>query len=114
MAKLLADAGAVCITAFISPYRADRDLVREILPPGKFIEVFVNAPVEVCEQRDPKGLYARARAGEIKEFTGISAPYEAPLAAEIELRTDQLSVPESVARIAEYLQTLADDTGVMI
>jgi len=114
VAKLLADAGAVCITAFISPYRADRDLVREILPPGKFIEVWVNAPVEVCEQRDPKGLYARARAGEIKEFTGISAPYEAPVKPEVELRTDQLSVPESVARIAEYLQTLADDTGVMI
>jgi bifunctional enzyme CysN/CysC len=114
VAKLLADAGAVCITAFISPYRADRDLVREIIPPGRFIEVFVNAPVEVCEQRDPKGLYARARAGEIKEFTGISAPYEAPLAAEVELRTDQLRIPESVARIAEYLQTLADDTGVMI
>ena len=79
VAKLFADAGVICITAFISPYRADRDLVRRIMPAGRFIEVYVNAPLEVCEQRDPKGLYAKARANEIKEFTGISAPYEAPL-----------------------------------
>jgi bifunctional enzyme CysN/CysC len=114
VAKLFADAGLICITAFISPYRQDRDLVRRIVPPGKFIEVFVNAPVEVCEQRDPKGLYARARAGEIKDFTGVSAPYEPPLHPEIELRTDQLTVAESVAKIIEYLNLQDVDTGVVI
>ncbi len=77
-AKLFADAGIICITAFISPYRSDRELVRQLMPAGTFIEVYVNAPLEVCEARDPKGLYARARADQIKEFTGISAPYEAP------------------------------------
>ncbi len=102
-AKLFADAGVVCITAFISPYREDRDMVRQLMPPGTFIEVYVNAPVEICEQRDPKGLYAKARANLIKDFTGISAPYESPLKAEMELRTDQLTVAESVARIVEYL-----------
>ena len=115
VAKLFADAGVICITAFISPYRADRDLVRKILPQGRFIEVFVNAPLEVCEQRDPKGLYAKARAKEIKEFTGISAPYEPPLNPEIELRTDQLTVGESVARILEYLQVHCDtETAISI
>ena len=114
VAKLFADAGVVCITAFISPYREDRDLVRKIMPAGRFIEVFVNAPLEVCEQRDPKGLYAKARAKEIKEFTGISAPYEAPAAAEIELRTDQLTVPESVAKILEYLQVQDTETAISI
>ena len=82
--------------------------------PGQFVEVFVNAPVEICEQRDPKGLYAKARANEIKEFTGISAPYEAPENAEIELRTDKLTVPESVARIIDYLNVSADEVDVSI
>jgi len=102
-AKLFADAGVLCVTAFISPYRDDRDMVRQLMPEGTFVEIYVNAPVEICEQRDPKGLYAKARANLIKDFTGISAPYEAPLHAEIELRTDQLTVAESVARIVEYL-----------
>ena len=102
-AKLFADAGIICITAFISPYRSDREMVRQLMPAGKFIEVYVNAPLEVCEARDPKGLYARARAHQIKEFTGISAPYETPEKPEIELRTDQSSVDESVARLIEYL-----------
>ncbi|HTL16849.1 MAG TPA: adenylyl-sulfate kinase, partial [Patescibacteria group bacterium] len=101
VAKLFADAGIICITAFISPYRADRDLVRQILPGGRFIEVFVNAPLEVCEKRDPKGLYARARAKQIKDFTGISAPYEAPLKPDVELRTDLYSVEECVAQVLE-------------
>lgn len=89
VAKLMADAGQVTLTAFVSPYRADRDAVREILggsagtDGGDFVEVFVDTPLEICEQRDPKGLYKKARAGEIKHFTGISDPYEAPLAAEI-------------------------------
>ena len=103
VAKLFADAGVICITAFISPYRADRELVRRILPPGRFTEVFINAPLAVCEQRDPKGLYAKARAHQISEFTGISAPYEAPEHPEIELPTDQLSVAESVARILQFI-----------
>jgi bifunctional enzyme CysN/CysC len=103
VAKLFADAGVICITAFISPYRADRELVRKIMAEGRFIEVFVNAPIEVCEERDPKGLYAKARLKQIKEFTGVSAPYELPMAPEIELRTDLLSVGDSVVRISEYL-----------
>jgi bifunctional enzyme CysN/CysC len=104
VAKLLADAGFIAITAFISPYLADRDLVRSLVPPGQFIEVFVNAPLAVCEQRDPKGLYVKARANEIKEFTGVSAPYEAPLKPELTLTTDSMSVQESVAKVIEYLQ----------
>jgi bifunctional enzyme CysN/CysC len=104
VAKLFADAGFICITAFISPYRSDRDTVRKIVPAGRFVEVFVNAPVEVCEARDPKGLYARARAHEIKNFTGVSAPYEEPPAPELEVRTDKLTVAESVAVVLQYLQ----------
>ncbi len=114
VARLFADAGVICITAFISPYRHDRDSVRRLLPAGRFIEVFVNAPLEVCERRDPKGLYAKARAKEIKEFTGISAPYEQPPNPEIELRTDQLTVAESVAKILEYLQVQDTATAVSI
>jgi len=113
-ARLFAQAGIICVTAFISPYRSDRDMVRQILEPGKFVEVYVNAPLEVCEARDPKGLYAQARANQIKDFTGISAPYEAPERAEVELRTDQLTVAESVARIIEYLQVQDKDSGVSI
>jgi bifunctional enzyme CysN/CysC len=114
VAKLFADAGVICITAFISPYRADRDLVRSMAQPGTFVEVFVNAPVDVCEQRDPKGLYAKARAGEIKEFTGVSAPYEPPLKPEIELHTDKATVAESVARIVEYLHVADAEPEVSI
>jgi bifunctional enzyme CysN/CysC len=106
VAKLFADAGVICITAFISPYRSDRELARAIAPAGKFVEVHVNAPLEVCEQRDLKGLYAKARSGQIKEFTGISAPYEPPLKPEIELRTDQLEVAECVAVILERLNEM--------
>jgi bifunctional enzyme CysN/CysC len=114
VAKLFADAGLICITAFISPYRADRDFIRKSMPAGKFVEVFVNAPLAVCEQRDPKGLYAKARAMEIKDFTGISAPYEAPLHPEIELRTDQLTVPESVAKVLEFLHIQDAATAISI
>ena len=114
MAKLFADAGVICITAFISPYRSDRQLVREMVNNGQFIEVFVNAPIEICEQRDPKGLYVKARANEIKEFTGISAPYEAPEKPEIELRTDQLSVADAVNRIIEFLHVQDESTAISI
>src|SRR3954470_18381276 len=114
VAKLFTDAGMTAVTAFISPYRADRDQVRALMQAGDFVEVFVECPLEVCEQRDVKGLYQKARAGQIKEFTGISAPYEAPTNPEIELRTDQLSVAESVARILDYLQIQDGATEVSI
>lgn len=114
VARLMADAGAICITAFISPYREDRALVRQLVPAGQFLEVFVNAPLAVCEQRDPKGLYSKARAGEIKEFTGISAPYEAPEKPELEVRTDELTVQECVAKIVEFLDLRDSDSVVSI
>src|SRR5437868_6517026 len=104
VAKLFTEAGMVAITAFISPYRADRDQVRALVPAGDFIEVLVDCPLEVCEQRDVKGLYEKARAGKIPEFTGISAPYEPPLEPEITLRTHELSVTDSVARIVGFLE----------
>jgi adenylyl-sulfate kinase len=104
--RLFADAGIICITAFISPYRADREEARRLVPQGKFIEIYLNAPLEICEQRDLKGLYARARAGELKEFTGISAPYEPPLNPELELRTDKLSVAECVFAILDRLKKI--------
>ena len=104
VARLFADAGFICISAFISPHRADRDLVRNLMPPGAFIEVFVNAPLSVCEQRDPKGLYAKARKNEIENFTGVSAPYEPPLKPEIELRTDKLTVAQAVEKILQRLE----------
>ena len=104
VARLFADAGFVCITAFISPYRSDRELARNIAPPGKFIEVYLNTPLSVCEQRDPKGLYAKARTGVLKNFTGISAPYEPPQLPELELHPDKMTVAECVAAIVERLK----------
>lgn len=104
VSKLLADAGLITLTAFISPYREDRDRVREILEDGEFIEVYAKASVETCEQRDPKQLYKKARAGEIKNFTGIDAPYEAPEYAEIVVDTETTSVEEAVQQILEYLE----------
>ena len=95
VAKLFADAGTIVMTAFISPYRADRDQARELIAEGRFVEVFVDCPLDVCEERDTKGLYKKARAGEIKEFTGISAPYESPLAPEVTVNTAELSIEES-------------------
>lgn len=114
VARLFGDAGMICIAAFISPYRSDRDQVRRLVPSGKFIEVYVNAPLEVCERRDPKGLYVKAHAGEIKEFTGVSAPYEPPLHPELELRTDKLSVADCVSAIMAKLdQMLAIADGTL-
>jgi adenylylsulfate kinase len=103
VARLFTDAGAVAITAFISPYRADRDQVRALMPED-FVEVFVDCPVEICEQRDVKGLYKKARAGEIKEFTGVSAPYEAPLHPELTIRSHELSVDAGVQAIRAFLE----------
>lgn len=104
VAKLFTDAGIVALTAFISPYRADRDKVRGLMGPGDFVEVYVDCPVEECEKRDVKGLYAKARAGQIKEFTGISAPYEAPEKPEIVLRTAEMSEAQSTAAVLGYLE----------
>ena len=112
VAKLFADSATIAITSFISPYRKDRDVARglhaQVGQPADdgipFVEVFVDVPIDVAEKRDPKGLYKKARAGEIKEFTGISAPYEEPLNAEIHIRTDQQTVEESVAQIVKWLQ----------
>lgn len=105
VSKLFADSCTISITSFISPYRSDRDKARELHKESglKFIEVYIDVPLEVAEQRDPKGLYKKAREGVIKEFTGISAPYEAPESAEIHLRTDLKSVEECAAEIYEYL-----------
>jgi adenylyl-sulfate kinase len=103
VARLFADAGLICIVAFISPYRADRDRARSLLPAGRFIEVYLSAPLEACEHRDPKGLYAKARAGLVKDFTGITAPYEAPLKPELELPTDKLTVEDCVQALVAKL-----------
>ncbi len=104
VAKLFTEAGVMALTAFISPYRADRDQVRAIMAAGDFVEVHVDCPVEVCEQRDVKGLYKKARAGEIKEFTGISAPYEAPEKPELTINTAGQSVEASAMQILAYLE----------
>ncbi|MBK1701999.1 adenylyl-sulfate kinase [Thiococcus pfennigii] len=103
VANLMADAGLIVMAAFISPFRVDRQVVRDIVPDGQFIEVFVDAPLDVCRERDPKGLYARAERGEIKQFTGIDSPYEAPQAPEVHIDAGRLSVAESVNQLLEYL-----------
>ena len=104
VARVLADAGFIVLAAFISPFRKERDDIRAALPPGKFIEVFVNAPLETCELRDPKGLYKKARANQIAEFTGISSPYEPPLAPDLELRTDRDSVEVCLQQLAAAVE----------
>ena len=104
VAKLFVDAGLIVVTAFISPFRSDRRLVRDLVQQGEFVEVFVSTPLEVCEQRDPKGLYEKARGGELKNFTGITSPYEAPEAAEITIDSSKLSVAECVDQVIRYLE----------
>lgn len=106
VSKLFADSATIAITSFISPYRADRDSARELhkkagLP---FVEVYIDIPISVAEERDPKGLYKKARAGEIKEFTGISAPYEEPLKPEVHVLNDKITVEEAVQQIVDYLE----------
>lgn len=103
VAKLFRDAGVITMTAFISPYRRDRQIARALSDEKSFIEAFVDCPVEVCEQRDPKGSYKKAREGLIKDFTGVSAPYEAPENPELHLCTDKMSVNECVQGIVSYL-----------
>ncbi|MBU0579956.1 MAG: adenylyl-sulfate kinase, partial [Candidatus Margulisbacteria bacterium] len=104
VAKLFADAGVITITSFISPYRTDRDRVRSITGKGDFIEVYVKCDLDVCEKRDPKGLYKKARAGEIKEFTGISAPYEEPLNAELIVDNTNITIKEAAEKFFSYLE----------
>ncbi|MXV78264.1 adenylyl-sulfate kinase [Candidatus Poribacteria bacterium] len=104
VAKLFVDAGTIVMTAFISPYRTDRNQARELIEENRFVEVFVECPLNICEERDPKGLYKKARSGEIKEFTGISAPYEEPNNPEVVVNTSELSVIESANQVIVYLQ----------
>lgn len=104
VSKLMIDAGLVVTASFVSPYREDRALVKEIIGASRFVEVFVNTSVEECEKRDVKGLYKKARAGEIKNFTGISAPYEAPIHPDVEIDTLNTSVEEAVNIIVQNIQ----------
>jgi bifunctional enzyme CysN/CysC len=106
VSKLMVDAGLVVITAFISPFRAERQLARELVAHGEFVEVFVNAPLEVAEQRDPKGLYKKARRGELKQFTGIDSPYETPENAEVVIDTAALSIHESADGLYRQLNMM--------
>lgn len=103
VSKLFTDSGVIVLSAFISPFSSDRRLVRNLFPAGEFIEVFMDTPLETCEERDPKGLYEKARAGKIKHFTGIDSPYEAPERPEVRLDTSQMSVDECVNRLIDYL-----------
>ncbi len=104
VAALFADAGALTLTAFISPYRRDRDRAREVAGPGSFVEIFLDVPLAACEERDPKGLYRKARSGEIPEFTGISAPYEAPESPELTLDTSALDLAGCVDAVVAHLE----------
>jgi adenylylsulfate kinase len=103
VARIGVDAGLIILAAFISPFRSDRRIVRDILPNGQFVEVFVDTPLNICKQRDPKGLYEKAERGEIKLFTGIDSPYEAPQAPEVHIDAGALSVSQSVNQLLEYL-----------
>ena len=104
VAKLFVDSGQIVSTAFISPFREDRQFVRNMFEMGEFIEIFVNCPIQVCENRDPKGLYRKARNGEIPEFTGISSPYEVPDHPEIIIETNEMTIDESVKKIMKFLK----------
>ena len=104
-AKLMMEAGVISMTAFISPFKEDRNLVRQLLPQGDFIEIYCNASLEACESRDVKGLYKRARAGEIKNYTGIDSPYEAPSNPELVIDTESESLGESVAEVVDFLKS---------
>lgn len=104
VAKLFVDAGLIVLTAFISPFQKERDFVRSLVKEGEFVEIFVDTPLEVCEKRDPKGLYQKARNGEIADFTGISSPYEQPKKAEIVLQNDTIEIEDAVESVMEYLE----------
>ncbi|WP_404402083.1 adenylyl-sulfate kinase [Idiomarina seosinensis] len=104
VAKLFADAGLIVSTAFISPFRSDRDYARELIGVEDFVEVFIDTPLEVCEQRDPKGLYKKAQAGEIKHFTGIDSDYQKPANPEIHIKTAELSISQAVEQVTQFLK----------
>ncbi|GKV65046.1 MULTISPECIES: adenylyl-sulfate kinase [unclassified Sporosarcina] len=104
VAKLFIDSGQLVFTAFISPFQEDRDSVRRLVEADEFVEVYISCPLEACEERDPKGLYEKARAGVIPEFTGISSPYEAPVQPELVLETDRFTIDECVEQLISYLR----------
>jgi len=104
VSKLFVDAGTIVLTAFISPFQKERDAVRELVQEDEFIEVFIDTPLDVCESRDPKGLYKKARTGEIPNFTGISSPYEAPVKPEIHIVNDKISIEDVTQHIIDYLK----------
>ena len=103
VAKLMTDAGLIVITAFISPFRSERQMVRDMMAPGEFVEVFVDTPLSVAEERDVKGLYAKARSGQLKNFTGIDSPYEAPETPEIHIDTTTMSIDEAAEQIVKQV-----------
>lgn len=107
VANLMLDAGLIVLASFISPYREDREMVKRVVGYKNFIELYVNTPIEICENRDAKGLYVKARAGEIKNFTGVDAPYEPPMAADIEIDTSQISVEDAVSLILNEIDDRA-------
>lgn len=104
VAKLFVDSGKIVTTAFISPFQSDRDHVRALFEDDEFFEIYIDCPIEECEKRDPKQLYAKARRGEIKDFTGIHSPYEAPLHPDLVIHTNELTIQESVEKIVSFLQ----------
>ncbi len=106
VSKLMLDAGLIVISAFISPYKKERTVIKEIVGEDRFIEVFVNCPLDVCEERDVKGLYKKARKGIIPDFTGISAPYEAPTTPDIEIKTNEETIEASLHKIIHYIEPL--------
>ena len=103
VAKLMTDAGLIVITAFISPFRSERQMVRDMMAPGKFIEIFIDTPLSVAEERDVKGLYAKARSGQLKNFTGIDSPYEASETPEIHIDTTTMSIDEAAEQIVKQV-----------
>ena len=103
VSKLFLDAGIIVLSAFISPFQSDRDLVRNLFQEGQFLEIFIDSSLDVCEKRDPKGIYAKARKGEIKNFTGIDSPYESPKKPDIHILNDNISIEEAADQILEFL-----------
>ena len=108
VSKLMTDAGLIVITAFISPFESERNMVREMVEPGEFLEIFIDTPLQIAETRDVKGLYAKARAGELKNFTGIDSPYENPSKPEITIKTEELSVDAAADAIVKYYLDLTN------
>jgi adenylylsulfate kinase len=109
ISKLFIDAGVVVLAAFVSPYKKDREAVKSIVGKNNFVEVYINTSLEECEKRDVKGLYKKARRGEIKDFTGINAPYEAPESPDIEIKTEQFNIDQSVSKIMDYIRQKLND-----